>query len=124
MARVARAPDGSWYAVWREDDGWSVGNARESFDFSSPPRSRKEGFELASDAQLVAELWAAGRGRVLREHDYVNVQHQEDKDRGWVADSWGCRCGASELDFDNVGEAAAAARSHWREALRAALARA
>lgn len=123
-ARLARAPDGTWYAVWHDarEGGWLVGHAADGLDFTTAPRTRGGAYKLAGDAELVAELWSVGRGLVARRHDYCNVGHEEDNERGWVADHWECQCGVGGLDFDNVGEAAAAARAHWREALRAELA--
>lgn len=120
-ARVAAAPDGSWYVMWRDrDSGWTVGHSPARDELTSP-RPTVEGLELAGDAQLVAEAWAAGRGAVLLAHDYDNVDTRDDDEGGWVADAWSCDCGAGEFDFDNIGEARAAARAHWRTAVRAAM---
>lgn len=151
-ARIADAPDGSSYVVWRGSYGWSIGHAATPDCLTSPSPAVYE-LQVASDAQLVAEAWAAGLGWVVRKHDYCSVKTRDSRsaviwdpddlleisdaesvemesvetgdtggdDVGWVADAWSCRCGASEFDFDNIGEAQAAARAHWRRELRKAL---
>jgi hypothetical protein len=118
-ARVARAPDGSWYIAWRQENGWSVGHAPDLKDLSRfwP---REGGFALAGDAQLVAEVWAAGLGGELLSHSHEDVT-VNDEDASDVVAAWDCPCGVGELDFDNIGEARAAARAHWRTALRETL---
>lgn len=116
-ARVARAPDGSWYVAWRDDQGWSLGHTKSLGDLSKL-LARREGLALAGDADLFAEWWASGRGSWTDPHAYCNVQTHEDEDGDWVADSWTCPCGEIGLDYDNFGEAQAAARSHWRAGMR------
>jgi hypothetical protein len=100
-------------------NGWSVGHAPDLKDLSRfwP---REGGFALAGDAQLVAEVWAAGLGGELLSHSYEDVT-VNDEDASDVVAAWDCPCGVGELDFDNIGEARAAARAHWRTALRETL---
>jgi hypothetical protein len=72
-----------------------------------------------ADAKLVARSWSVGAGGKLAEHQYDADVHELDD--GGVVAQWACKCGASGIDFDNIGEALAAARDHWRAALRAAI---
>jgi hypothetical protein len=118
--QVARTPAGSWYVVWRNDDGWQIAYTEDVTDPESIWASMDR-LALAADARLVAEVWAAGIGAVVRRHRYHDAEFFENDDGELVSASWECRCGAGEVDFDDVGEALAAARTHWRDSLKAAL---
>jgi hypothetical protein len=62
----------------------------------------------------------AGVGAVVRQHSFYDVEFFENDDAELVSASWQCQCGTAGIDLDNVGEAGAAARAHWRESIRAA----
>jgi hypothetical protein len=72
-----------------------------------------------ADTKLVARLWSVGAGGELQKHHHGADVHDLNDD-GVVAE-WSCSCGAGGSDFDNIGEASAAARDHWRDSLRAAI---
>jgi hypothetical protein len=116
-AQVASAPDGGVYGVWKEEGYWCVAFRKALVD---DWWAERDGMVLRSDAQLVAELWSVGAGDQLRSHTYEKANVYDLDDGGVVAD-WECACGARGTDLANIGEAHAAARAHWRAALRKAI---
>jgi hypothetical protein len=118
-ANIAEAPDGSWYVVWRTEDGWTLGHAPDLRDPTSI-REERECLAMRGDAQLIAQAWSLDLGHRVGAHADWSAESFEDDDGVVVSASWRCgTCDEGEIELANEAEAALAGRSHWRRMLRA-----
>jgi len=118
-ARVANAPDGSWYLAWKAEDGWSIGRTT---DLMEPIQVRPQHWQLPerTDVELIGLAWAVGLNeRQVKRHLAYDLSEDEAGTAGF---SWECRaCHMGGVNNPTPDIAAAKARGHWRRELLAAV---